>query len=77
MATYLQKITFGEMRAMGVRGVLVYFANRCGHHTEVSADGWSDDVRLSDIEPKFVCTRCGRRGAEIRPGFCTARMGTG
>jgi hypothetical protein len=32
---------------------------------------------LSDIEPKFTCTRCGRKGAEIRPMFGPAKMGTG
>ncbi|MFK4718915.1 hypothetical protein ABIE89_000015 [Bradyrhizobium niftali] len=30
------KITFGEMRQMGVRGVLVYC--HCGHHVALSAD---------------------------------------
>jgi len=29
------------------------------------ADYWPDDVRLSDIEPNFVCTR--KNGAEVRP----------
>ena len=62
-----EKITFGEMRDdMGVRGVLVYCADyRCGH----SADRWADDIRLSDIEPRFVCAACGQRGAEVRPDF--------
>jgi len=37
-----QKITFGEMRASGVRDVLIYCRDhRCSHH----ADGWADDVR--------------------------------
>jgi ribosomal protein L37E len=76
MTSYPQKITFGEMREMRVRGVLIYCRNRCGHHSEINADHWADDVRLSDIEPKFVCTRCGKRGAEIRPNFEPARMGT-
>ena len=58
-----QKITFGEMREMGVRGVLVY----CG--VAMNADCWADDVRLSDIEPRFVCAACGRRGADVRPDF--------
>jgi len=61
------KITFGEMRGMGVRGVLVYC--HCGHHVELEADRWADDVRLSDIEPKFVCQGCGSRGADVRPDF--------
>ena len=38
----------------------------------ISADGWADDVRLSDIEPDFVCTACGKRGAEVRPKFSSA-----
>jgi hypothetical protein len=44
---------------------------------EISAEGWPDDVRLSDIEEKFVCQVCGKRGADVRPKFGPARMGTG
>ncbi|WP_027542906.1 hypothetical protein [Bradyrhizobium sp. WSM2254] len=61
------KITFGEMREMGLRGVLVYC--HCGHHVVLSADRWPDDVRLSDVELRFVCTACGGRGADVRPDF--------
>jgi hypothetical protein len=35
----------------------------------ISADDWSDDVRLSDLEEKFTCTACGKRGADVRPDF--------
>jgi hypothetical protein len=35
----------------------------------MSADPWPDDLRLSDLEPRFVCTACGKRGADIRPDF--------
>jgi len=31
----------------------------------------------SDIVPSFTCTRCGKRGADLRPDFPKARMGTG
>jgi hypothetical protein len=73
-----QKITFGDMRSMGVRGVLVYCADyRCSHSIALMADRWADEVRLSDIEPSFVCSACGKRGAEVRPKFSSARMGTG
>jgi len=34
----------------------------------MSGDGWPDDVRLSDIEPRFVCRGCGKRGADVRLG---------
>ena len=47
----------GEMRDdMGVRGVLVYCADyNCSHSMAMNADRWPDDVRLSEIEPRFVC----------------------
>jgi hypothetical protein len=45
------KITFGTMRGMGVRGVLVYC--HCGHHIALDADRWPDEVRLSDVEPSL------------------------
>jgi hypothetical protein len=76
--TRQQKITFAEMRAGCVRGVLVYCADyRCSHSIAISADRWPDHVRLSDIEPLFVCKACGKRGADVRGLFTPARMGTG
>ena len=71
------KITFAQMREMGVRGVLIYCADhKCSHSIEMSADRWPDDVRLSDIEDQLVCRACGKRGADVRPNFAPARMGT-
>ena len=65
-----EKITLGEMRASGVRGVLIYCSDfRCSHSTAISADRWPDDVRLSDLEQRFTCKACGRRGADVRPNF--------
>ena len=50
------------MRSSGVRGLLVYCADyRCSHSIKISGDRWSDDIRLSDLEPKFTCQACGRR----------------
>jgi len=55
---------------MGVRGVLVYCADyRCSHSLALNADCWPDGMRLSDLEPRFVCVACGRRGADVRPDF--------
>lgn len=55
-----QKITLGEMRESGVRGLLVYCSDyRCSHSTQLSADQWPDDVRLSDLESRFTCQACG------------------
>jgi len=72
-----RKITLAEMLASGVRGLLIYCADyRCSHLVRLRADQWPDDVRLSDLELRFVCTSCGKRGADVRPDFPPARMGT-
>ena len=65
------KITFAEMRDSGVRGILVYYCSdyTCSHSIAMRADRWADDIRLSNIEPQFGCTFCGKRGADVRPDF--------
>jgi hypothetical protein len=69
-----QKITFGEMRDTGVRGVLIYCADyHCSHSIAISADKWPDDVRL----PRFVCKACCSRGADVRPDFNWNRAAIG
>src|ERR1700757_2259002 len=65
-----QKITFAEMRDMGVRGLLVDCSDyKCSHLITMSGDRWPDDMRLSDLQPRFVCKACGKRGADVRPDF--------
>jgi hypothetical protein len=65
-----QKITLGEMRASGVRGLLIYCSDyKCSHSTAISGDRWPDHVRLSDLEPLFTCQACGEKGADVRPDF--------
>jgi hypothetical protein len=63
------KITFAELREMGLSGVVVWC--HCGHHVAVSADTWPDGLRLSDIEARCVCSGCGTRGADVRPDWST------
>lgn len=74
-----QKITLGEMREQ-TRGLLVYCADyRCSHSlkmTPAEVDKWPDSVRLSDLEPRFTCKICEKRGADVRPWFDAPRMGT-
>ena len=66
----IEKITLGDMRASGVRGLLVYCSDyRCSHQVAISGDRWGDDVRLSDIEPRFVCSASGKHGTDVRPDF--------
>ena len=59
-----------EMRAASVRGLLIYC--QCSQWTAISGDQWPDDVRLSDLEARFTCLTCGRRGAEVRPDWQSA-----
>jgi len=40
----------------------------------ISADGWPDDLRLSDLEPRFTCKACGHRGGDVRPCFDDPRV---
>ena len=73
MATCLtrqKKITLGEMRASGVRGLLIYCSDyRCSHWTTMSADKWPDDLRCPIWSRDFICEACGKRGADVRPNF--------
>jgi len=39
----------------------------CSHSIAISGDAWPDDARLSDIEERFTCRVCGKRGADVRP----------
>jgi hypothetical protein len=73
-----QKITLGEMRSNGgPRRLIVYCSDfQCSHSVVVDSAPWGDDVRLSDLEPRFTCKACGRRGADVRPLFEKAAMGT-
>jgi hypothetical protein len=68
--TLEQTITLAEMRASGARGLLIYCSDyKCAHAVRISGDRWPDHIRLSDLEPLFVCHACGRRGADIRPDW--------
>ena len=72
------RITFAQMRARGVRRVLVYCRDhKCSHRGVMNADRWPDELRLSDVEPKLICSACGKKGAEIRPDFPQGRMSAG
>jgi hypothetical protein len=66
--THEQKITFSEMRAFGVRDVLIYCVVRCSRHIEVNADDWPENVRLSDVSSRASPVHaCGKKGAVYGP----------
>jgi hypothetical protein len=51
------KNTFGEMRESGATKILVHCI--CGRAIQMDAGRSPDDMRLSDIEPRFSCQVCG------------------
>jgi hypothetical protein len=43
--------------------------HKCAHVVAASAEDWPDDVRLSDLEGRFTCTVCRKKGANISPDW--------
>ena len=77
LVTRAQKITLGQMRESGASRIIVHCGDHeCGHSITMDPDLWPDNLRLSDLEERFVCTICGHRGADVRPLFEPASMGT-
>jgi len=68
MSARPQKITFGEMRSSGVRGLLIYCRDyKCSHMIKIApadADRWSDELRLSDaaLSARFAGSAAQRSG---------------
>jgi hypothetical protein len=53
-------MTFGNMRANGVRDLRVYCAtNFCHHQAIINVDGFADDLFIVDIDRRLICTACG------------------
>ena len=77
MQDYPTKITFGEMRETGATRIIVFCRDYCcSHNVQMDASRWPDEVRISDVEPRFICTVCGKRGSSIRSADEPPRMGT-
>ncbi|WP_271596994.1 hypothetical protein [Bradyrhizobium sp. CCBAU 45384] len=66
------KITLGDLRSTGVRDLIVFCQDYwCSHNVKLPAeyvDRWPDRIRISQLEPRFVCTACGMRGSNIVAG---------
>jgi hypothetical protein len=50
------------MRESGPTRLIGYCADYKCAHSMVDASRWGDDIRLSDLEPRFSCEVCGHRG---------------
>jgi hypothetical protein len=49
-----QKITFADMRDMGVRGVLIILPDYSAELVTMGGDRRPNDIRLFNLEPRFV-----------------------
>ena len=59
------KTSFAEMRhSSDARDPHLLRYYKCSYLIAISGDAWPDDIRLSDIEPGFVCKVWGKRGAD-------------
>jgi hypothetical protein len=45
------------------------------HYVTASADPWPDQFRLSDLEPRFVCSACGKVRGEHQARFLLGQAG--
>jgi hypothetical protein len=64
------------MRASGASRIIVHCGDyKCGHSVKMYPALWADNLRLSDLEQRFVYG-LRHRGADVRPLFEPARMGT-
>jgi hypothetical protein len=61
-------MTLGNMRANGVRTLIVYCSNStCRHEAIVNVD--HDDVAVPSLGPRMRCEHCGQLGADARPNW--------
>ena len=63
-------MTLGNMRANGVRSLIVHCSNvTCRHEAIVNVDHLGDDVAVPPIGLRMRCERCGQRGADVMPNW--------
>jgi hypothetical protein len=69
-----------RLRPFKVEAVIDFGATRTGQLFLRRANDLADSqevAKLSDIEDRFVCTACGKRGADVRPNFSEGKKSLG
>jgi hypothetical protein len=67
-----RRANIGHCRAHDLTHLLIYCTNFpvfCYHDARMPIDRFSDDAMLDDIQARCRCTKCGKKGAEIRPDW--------
>jgi len=64
----IEPMTLGNMRANGVRSLLVY-CTACPRTVIFNVDGYPERLPVPAFGPRMVCTGCGMIGADARPNW--------
>ena len=65
-----QPMTFGNMRANGVRSLVVHCLNfDCRHEKIVNVDAYGDEMFVPSLGPRTRYELCGQRGADVMPNW--------
>jgi hypothetical protein len=63
-------VAIANMRAQGVRDIVVYCADLvCNHSAYINVDPLPDQFCLADLEPRMRCSKCGGKRVSVRPLF--------
>jgi len=63
-------MTLGNMRANGLRSLIVYCSKTtCRHEAILNVDSLPDDVSVPSLGPRMRCQRYGQLGADARPNW--------
>jgi hypothetical protein len=69
-AETFEPVTMGHLRGHRVTRLLVYCcAINCNHHIVMNADHLTDDTAIRPLGDRMPCSRCGHRGADVRPDW--------
>jgi hypothetical protein len=63
-------VTIDRLRSHDCREFLVYrVALGCNYRAILNADDLPDKLPIRSLCPRMLCTRCGHRGADVRPDW--------
>jgi hypothetical protein len=65
-------MSLGNMRSLGPRSLDVT-CTACGRRTIFNLDDWPDEVLVQWFAPRMRCSKCGHRGANVRPDWTQLR----
>jgi hypothetical protein len=62
-------MTIANMRANGVRWIMLACPAPCHHIADIPADDLPEFMPVIDVGRRYRCSACGRKGPESRPAW--------